>query len=259
MRISQHLKAAAGRVVAGVSPQCDFARAIFVVGHMRCGSTALSNILVDHPQVSGYGEAHIDYRSRADLGTLLLNQQRRGSWRAGAPHLFDKILHSRYDAGAGDDFFAARAVFVARAPAETVRSIGALFAAIGSSEYASDAACAEYLAERMATMLMLWPRFAPGRRIAVTHAALIGDTDATLARVGAMLGLDPPIRNHYARRSAAQARGAGDPLAAHKHTSIVARDAAGAAGAVAAKPLAITADMGAHLDTLYARLAALAR
>jgi hypothetical protein len=254
VRISQQLKGVAGRVVAGFSPQCDFGHAVFVIGHMRCGSTALSNILVDRPEISGYGEAHIAYRSAADLGTLVLNQRRRGSWRASAPHLFDKILHSRYDAVAGAEFFGARAVFVARRPAATIGSIRTLFAALGSTEYDSDAACAAYLEERMATMLALWPRFQPARRLALTHAALIGDTERSLTAVSTLLGLTPPLRNAYAQRTAAQARGAGDPLAAHMHTRIEARPTTPGPAT-----LAVPAAVMARLDALYAEIAGLAR
>lgn len=246
-------KAVAGRLVAAL-PQCAPDRAIFVIGHMRCGSTALSNVLVSRPEVSGYGEAHVPYRGRAAMGVLLLNQWRRQSWRPGARHLFDKILHNRYDALAWPGFFAGRAIFVARAPDAAIASIRALFAAIGSAEYGSDAEAALYYAERLEAMLALWPRFAPARRLALTYEALTAAPDAELARVGAMVGLSPPLANAYAPRAAAQARGAGDPLTSHRF----ARIDAGAAGQRPVTALAITPEMRERIDDLYRSFANLA-
>jgi hypothetical protein len=249
-------KSAAGRLVA-MAPQCDPSRAVFVIGHMRCGSTALSNVLVSRPEFSGYGEAHVGYGSRAALGVLLLNQWRRRSWRPRAVHLFDKILHSRYDAAAWPGFFTARAIFVARAPEAAIPSIRALFAAIDSAEYGSDAEAAAYYAERLETMLALWPRFAPGRRLALTYEALTAAPETELARVGAMLGLSPPLTNAYAPPAAAQARGAGDPLMSHRF----ARIDAGASGQGAKRsraPLDIQPKVRDRLAELYSTYRSLA-
>lgn len=258
MSVAERMKLAVGGAMAGANPQCRFDRAVFVIGHMRCGSTALSNILVDRPDISGYGEAHVAYGSRAALGVLVMNQQRRGSWRAGATHLFDKILHSRYDARACAEFFTARAIFIARTPAETLPSIRTLFAKLGSAEYATDAECAAYYTERMQQMAALWDRFPPANRLAMTHAELVGDPDAALARITAQFGFDPPLANAYRPRSAA-ARGAGDPLSAHRFTGIQARQTAPAgpinpdfAGTT------VSTDLMGQLNHLYERFADLA-
>jgi hypothetical protein len=247
------LKHTAGRLVS-MLPQCDPARAVFVIGHMRCGSTALSNVLVSRPEFSGYGEAHITYGSRAALGVLLLNQWRRRSWRPQATHLFDKILHSRYDAAAWPGFFTARAIFVARAPEAAIASIRALFAAIGSAEYGSDGEAAAYYAERLETMLALWPRFAPGRRLALAYEALTAAPDAELARAGTMLGLASPLANRYVPPAAGQARGAGDPLMSHRF----ARIDAGASGQAARPALDIRPNVRDRLTELHERFRLLA-
>ncbi len=252
--IAASIKRVAGGA-ASLLPQCDPARAVYVIGHMRCGSTALSNVLVSRPEFSGYGEAHVAYRGRADLGVLLLNQWRRKSWRPGAAHLFDKILHSRYDADAWPGFFTGRAVFVARSPSASIASIRALFASLGSDEYGSDAQAASYYAERLETMLALWPRFAPDRRLAVTHDALITAPAAELAWIGSMLRLSPPLANAYAPPAAALARGAGDPLMSHRYARI--EPAAGSKRQVA--PLDLPPPMQERLQELYVRFQSIAK
>src|ERR1700731_2228397 len=47
-------------------------RFIFILGHMRSGSTLLSHILASHLDIVGAGEAHITYQTPADLPQLVL-------------------------------------------------------------------------------------------------------------------------------------------------------------------------------------------
>ncbi|TDL81106.1 sulfotransferase family protein [Palleronia sediminis] len=217
------LKRLAGRAVAAAAPQCRFDRCIFVLAHMRCGSTALSNVLCSRPDISGYGEAHLRYDGRGALGRLIVNQVRRGGWTPGAAHLFDKILHSRHDRDPDPRFFEARAIFVARHPGPTIRSIRRLFDTLGGRDYATDDAAARYYVERLAALARLWEGFAPERRVGLTHDALIADPDAALARISGALRIDPPLANRYVSPAASRRRGGGDPLESGRRTAIEAR------------------------------------
>jgi Sulfotransferase family len=210
-----------GKAAALVNPQCRFDKAIFILGHMRCGSTAMSHILCSRPEISGYGEAHIRYDHASALGALVLNQARRDRWKPKGEHLFDKILHSRYDSNVSRDFATSRAIFMVREPVETIRSIRTLFAAIGSGEYADDSEAADYYEERIAALADLWRRFPPDRRIGMTYDELTGDPETMLARVSSMLLLMPPLENSYEPPSKRMDHGAGDPISSHKFNSIV--------------------------------------
>jgi len=214
------LKYWSARAMAALNTQCRYDRSCFLIGHMRCGSTALSAILVSRSDLSGYGEAHIAYRDRAQLGLLAINQWKRGAWNRRAHGLFDKILHDRYDSAAPDGFFSARAVFMAREPLASIRSIRQLFETIGSGEYASDEAAADYYSSRLETMLALWPRFGE-RRIALTYEELVRDPDNALSRISHRLGFSPPLANRYKTKAASQARGAGDPINAARYEQIM--------------------------------------
>lgn len=218
------LKRYASLATSAIDNRCRYDQTVFVLGHMRCGSTALSHILCDHPAISGYGEAHIRYDGRGALGTLVLNQLRRSALKAGARHLFDKILHSRYDADPASDFYTARAIFLIREPAESILSIRKLFATIGSGEYATDEAAADYYEERLRTLLEHWHRFPVERRIGLSFAALTAEPEAALAAISHRLELSPPLANHYAPRDKVMGHGAGDPLVSHQHSGIVTGD-----------------------------------
>lgn len=214
------VKSLAGQSMALINPQCRYDRSIFILAHMRCGSTALSNILCSRPDVSGYGEAHIRYDGQAALGRLVVNQALRGGWSPKATHLFDKLLHSRHDAAAPEAFFSARAIFVTRPPAAAIRSIRKLYASLDRSEYGTDVEAAQYYIERHHRLAALWDRFPADRRIGLTHADLMSDPEGTLARISGHLDLTPPLENRYDSPKASRKGGGGDPTTSGKYTSI---------------------------------------
>lgn len=216
----EHLKSAIGRTTATLMPQCQYRNCIFILAHMRCGSTALSNILCSRPDVNGYGEAHIRYKSREALGRLVVNQALRGGWAPGSKYLFDKLLHSRHDAEAPPAFFEARAIFVARRPKPAIRSIRKLYDGLGRDEYGTDSAAAAYYVERVDRLVELWKAFPADRRVGLTHSDLIGDPEAQLARISSALSLHPPLENRYESPSASRKGGGGDPTASGKFTRI---------------------------------------
>lgn len=243
-----------GRLVAAVSPQCRFDRCVFVLAHMRCGSTALSNVLCSRPDMSGYGEAHVRYDGPGALGRLVVNQARRGGWTPGATHLFDKVLHSRHDRDPDPRFFEARAIFVARHPGPTIRSIRRLFDALGGDEYATDEAAARYYIERLGALARLWRGFPAGRRVGVLHSELLADPDAALARVTAHLGFDPPLENRYTSLAASRRGGGGDPLDSGRYLRIE-TGAADAGDPADAMPPGVPAGMRRSAEEAYALFA----
>ncbi|MFK7752152.1 MAG: sulfotransferase [Sedimentitalea sp.] len=217
------LKRVLGPTVARLSPQCRFERAVFVISHMRSGSTALSNVLCSHPKISGYGEAHIAYRSQSDLGQLLLNQTKRRAYSLRAPHLFDKLLHNRHDSHLPPDFFGARAVFLLRQPDFAIPSITRLFRTLNSDEYCDDTQAAQYYLTRVTQIGDLWRQFSPVRRIGLCSETLLCDPDRALARVQAMLDLEPALQNRYDSPRASLKPGAGDPTRSGAHSQIIAQ------------------------------------
>jgi hypothetical protein len=238
------IKRSASAFAATVLPQCRFETAIFVLGHMRCGSTALSRVLCQHPAVSGYGEAHIHYGSRAALGTLALNQMRRGAFRHRATRLFDKILHDRYDGAPDPGFYSSRAVFLFRTPRETIRSIRKLFAQSPDREYASDNEAADYYELRLTTLARHWELFPAASRVGLSYASLAAQPDAELTRISRALDLFPALENRYeAAPAASEAHGSGDPLSVHRFDRIVPRQ------------MSTTLDGNSDLDLAPSRIA----
>ncbi|WP_373475798.1 sulfotransferase [Sphingorhabdus sp.] len=218
------IKHLAGSATAFILPKCRFDRSIFIMGHMRCGSTALSNILCSHPQISGYGEAHIRYKSRSELGLLILNQIKRNSYRQNSAYLFDKILHSRYDSENSAEFFKSRVIFMIREPIKTIESIRNLFSSIGSNEYSNDGLASDYYEERICSLMANWEKFPPRHRIGISFEQLKTNPEKNLVKISEMIGLTPPLTNSYQQPKNGLGHGAGDPLTSHKYNKIISDD-----------------------------------
>ncbi|CDO35057.1 sulfotransferase [Novosphingobium sp. KN65.2] len=213
-------KRSAGWLLSRTSDLFSYRNCVFVLAHMRCGSTALSNILCSRDDISGYGEAHVRHDGPGALGRLAINQMRREGWKPGARLLFDKILHNRHDAQAWPEFFEARAIFIARRPDETIASIANLFARLERQAYDTPLKAAGYYAERVEALARLWPHFPPHRRIGILHEQLLQAPDETLARISGRLRFDPPLRNEYISTAASRERGGGDPLVSGQYNRI---------------------------------------
>jgi hypothetical protein len=213
-------KRTAGWLLSLSVPLLDYRNCVLVLAHMRCGSTALSNILCSRSDVSGYGESHVRHDGQGALGRLAMNQMRRGGWKPDAPLLFDKILHSRHDRSAPPEFFAARAIFMVRRPGDAISSIVKLFAGLGRDEYATDEAAARYYIDRLHALESLWGRFPAECRMGITHEALLLDPDGELAKLSARLYFDPPLANRYVSLAASRKGGGGDPVVSGLHDRI---------------------------------------
>lgn len=221
MSLSTALKTGAGRALAMAAPQCRYERCIFLIGHMRCGSTALSNVIASSNDISGYGETHVVYENAAGPGVLALNQAKKRAWKLGAPFLFDKVLHNTLDRRPPHSFFAARAIFMIRNPNQAAPSIVRLFKKVGSHEYRSLDSAALYYRDRVMRMTELWRQFPASRRIAINFEDMIEAPDRLLNRLSRFLSLSAPLANHYAPNSLGVAPGAGDPVDAGRYARIV--------------------------------------
>ena len=54
------------------SISCAQYRYVFILAHMRSGSTLLAHLLASHPDFVGAGETKVCYRTPADLPQLIL-------------------------------------------------------------------------------------------------------------------------------------------------------------------------------------------
>ncbi|HQU68856.1 MAG TPA: sulfotransferase [Albidovulum sp.] len=206
--------------------RCRFESTIFMLAHMRCGSTALANVICGHPEICGYGEAQVVYTGEADLGLLAFKALYNRAWKPDFRFFFDKVLWNYLDAAAGPDFFNARAVFSCRNPRDTIASILNLAEKNDYMRRFDAAKAAEYYERRMERLLQLWDRFPPERRIGITHDRMVSETGPVLAGISTMIGLREPLSNGYAATTPEVKTGVGDPLDAVRYSKIVRKPSA---------------------------------
>ncbi len=70
---------------------------VFILGHMRSGSTLLLHLLLTHPALLGYGERNLPYEEAKDLDRLWVDAcyQRRQFFQS-YRYLVDQINHDRF-------------------------------------------------------------------------------------------------------------------------------------------------------------------
>lgn len=211
-------------MVAALAPQARYDRTILLLSHMRSASTALANVICSHPEVSGYGETHVPHNEATSPGRVVLNLAVRRAYAPRAPYIFDKILHTRLDADAPQEFFRSRAIFLLRQPHSAVRSILDLARMTGMKDCQSPLGAVAYYTDRLRRLDRLWNSFTPQNRIGILSEALLTDPDAEIARLGQWLSLDPMLANAYVSHDASQRRGGGDPVRSGRFTRIEVTD-----------------------------------
>ena len=87
------------RTASAILTKPEAAR-LFLIGHMRSGSSLLSTIICQSPEINGYGEAKVYYRTEADYRTLrgkiaLVQMLNRKRPLRESMYVFDKVLHKR--------------------------------------------------------------------------------------------------------------------------------------------------------------------
>ncbi|SHG86075.1 sulfotransferase family protein [Cognatishimia maritima] len=191
-------------------PLANYGSVVLILSHMRSVSTALTNVLSSHPEISGYGETHVGHRDHTGAGRLYVNLVRRVGRKPQANFLLDKVLHNRLDDAPMPDFYQARAIFLLRSPQPTIRSLVKMAWDTGVAEGATTTLAAHYYAGRLARLADHWDRFPATHRMALTSESLLSAPEEALARVGAFLNLSTPLENRYAANDQMGKEGVGD-------------------------------------------------
>lgn len=206
-----------------VLPQAHPGRMILVLSHMRSASTALCNVLASHPDVSGYGETHVCHGDKFAPGRVLVNIARRRAFQPKSPFILDKILHNHLDDFSPETTSNARAIFLVRKPAPSVRSIYNLSQRSDLPEISSLQDAGRYYLDRIQRLESLWHRFPANHRIGLTSESLLRDPDQTLIGIGQWIGLSRSLDNTYASHPASTKGGGGDPIYSGRARKIEAR------------------------------------
>lgn len=185
-------------------------RYVFILGHIRSGSTLLAHILANHADMIGAGETHIVYKTPADLQKLVLQT---------CDFLHRPILREKYVVDQINHDYVAdevllsqrvhRCVILIREPDATLKSM----AALKSMKHApwQEAQGLKNYVSRLET-LTRYGMVLRERALAVEYDDLIDHSAETLARITEFLGLMSPLVANYAtNRMTGRVAGIGDP------------------------------------------------
>jgi hypothetical protein len=184
---------------------------LFVLGHMRSYSSLLCHILGSHPQIDGYCETHVKYRTRWDLLRLRSRVARLTGEPLRGRYVLDKVLHDYPLASSILRSRNTRSIVLLRRPVPTVQSIvnmGLHYSDI--AWYRDMDAVASYYEERLATLMRLAEQLR-GRVMFVEAERLLTQTADVLHGLAGTLDLREPLQADYRRFAHTGERGFGDP------------------------------------------------
>jgi hypothetical protein len=186
-------------------------RHLFVLGHMRCYSSLLCHILGSHPQIDGYCETHVKYRTRFDLLRLRSRVVKLTGEPLRGRYVLDKVLHNYPFASSILRRPNTLAIVMVRRPVPTVQSI------VNMGLHYSDIAwyrdldvVARYYEERVAALVRLADELR-GRVMFMEAETLLSRTGDVLQSIGGLLELSEPLRSDYKRFAHTGEGGFGDP------------------------------------------------
>lgn len=184
---------------------------ILILSHMRSYSTLLAHLLGSHPEISGYAERKISYRSRLRLHRLRWRMALSGEL-ARARYVLDKVLHDGYPVSRRVlERRNVVPVILLRRPEPTLASIFGLGALAGAQPWYTDAEAVTRYYERRLERLAEYGAWARDRAIVLRSEDLVRDPPRVLARLTEALGLNSPLSTAYRLFEHTGRPGYGDP------------------------------------------------
>lgn len=172
-------------------------RPVFILGHMRSGSSLLLHLLISSPEILGYGERNSAYASVTDFRRMAvdIHYHRRRLLRR-SRYLIDQINHDRFIES--DDLLCHPDLRILLLVREPEASIASMVDVLGRHYGTTLEDSTDYYVARLATLA----RYArhiddPDRCRCLTYGELIDDTEQTLSGLVRFLGLEHGLSDRY--------------------------------------------------------------
>ncbi|MEQ8973688.1 MAG: sulfotransferase family protein [Coleofasciculus sp. C1-SOL-03] len=178
-------------------------RILFILSHMRSGSSLLTHILNSNPDIIGYGETHIQYASEADFKCLMLKvywqaQEFRKlsdikNFSMHQKYILDKVLHN--NKFLSESFLVSPnlySIFLLREPQRSLASIAEL------KPHLSEEQVLDYYVKRL-SMLEHYAQLinSKERSLFITHNQLLEQTDLVFDALHDFLGTRQGFSEDY--------------------------------------------------------------
>jgi hypothetical protein len=170
-------------------------RYVFVLSHMRSGSTLVSHILASHQDFAGAGETHITYSAPEDLPKLILRTcELLRKLRLPGTYVVDQINHPYVTDDVLSSPLIYKCIILIREPEATLKSLMAMFKW-------KEATALECYLGRLA-QISHYGRILGDRAIFVEYDDLVDYTDETLSALTCFFEVGTPFSANYATHAA---------------------------------------------------------
>lgn len=180
---------------------------LFVLGHMRTGSTLLVHILTSVPRILGFGETHNVYSKPEDFGaTTAMVCRHTGQIPKPQTIVLDKVLH-RYQLPCATMLAhpSVKVIFMVRRPDHALSSmVQHIFSDDLVQAYA-------HYTEQIDWIKATANALSPERWTYTTYTDLLQDTTAVFQRLEHFLDLEEPLTESYQTTRFTGVSGIGDP------------------------------------------------
>ncbi len=172
---------------------------VFLLAHMRSGSTLLMHILLSHPTILGYGERNLPYASARDLDRLKVDAcyQRRQFFQQHR-YVVDQINHTRFLVS--EEILnhpRLRKIFLIREPED---SIASMVEVLGHFYGMTLDEAVAYYTERLYALARYAQRVEnPTSAFFLTYENLVTNATPTLRSLQTFLGLETDLSEHDRR------------------------------------------------------------
>lgn len=182
-------------------------RVLFILSHMRSGSSLLTHILTSNPEIIGYGETHLNYASEFDFKRLIYKVYwQRRDYKMEQRYVLDKVLHD--NKFLNESFLNSQNlynIFLLREPQRSLVSI------LDLKPHWNEEQAYDYYVKRLATL----ERYAKlinskERTLLLDYDQLLENTDAVFKALQNLLGTKTEFSEQYQVFKTTGMRGIGD-------------------------------------------------
>jgi hypothetical protein len=182
-------------------------RILFILSHMRSGSSLLTHILNSNPEIIGYGESHLHYASELDFKPLMFKvYSLLKNLTMNHKYVLDKVLHShKFER---EQFLTSEQVyniFLLREPRRTLASI------LDRKPHLNEQEAYDYYVERLLTLEKYAKLInSKERSLFITYDQLVNQTDLVLSALQDFLETKEGFSEQYQVLKTTGMRGVGD-------------------------------------------------
>ncbi len=194
---------------------------LFIMSHMRSRSSLLSHILASNPEICGYTEQHLSYKSKLDLVRLRASIFLETGKEMDQKYVLDKILHNNLSLSPKtlnkeNSIF----IFLIREPERTLKSIVKSSLETDFPHWRDQYQASSYYISRL-SKLQDYAEALNKKFFFIESDDLINDATHVLEDLTNWLMLRDPLNTNYSLFQKTGIRGYGDPLPHIKSGKII--------------------------------------